>query len=74
MKNETADLIDSVPSPCVRNCCLDDQDVCMGCHRLLSEILAWHQANDAEKREILAKCRLRKLRGSPNAEETVKFS
>jgi len=50
----------SVPTPCVRNCCLDHEDVCMGCGRLLSEILAWSQASDDERREILARCRLRR--------------
>ena len=28
-----------VASPCVRNCCLDDRDVCLGCHRTLAQIL-----------------------------------
>jgi len=32
----------------------------MGCGRLLSEILAWSQASDDERREILARCRLRR--------------
>jgi len=39
-------------SPCVRNCCLDEQDVCMGCGRHINEILAWHQAS-AEEREVI---------------------
>jgi predicted Fe-S protein YdhL (DUF1289 family) len=50
---------DDVPSPCVRNCCLDHDDVCMGCYRTLSEICAWHEAPDSEKLEILIRCRLR---------------
>jgi predicted Fe-S protein YdhL (DUF1289 family) len=45
-----------VESPCVRNCCLDDSDVCMGCFRTLREICDWHSANDAQRREILARC------------------
>jgi hypothetical protein len=40
-------------SPCVRNCCLDDDDVCLGCGRRLDEILAWHSADDAGRRAIL---------------------
>ncbi|MGE0372124.1 MAG: DUF1289 domain-containing protein [Gammaproteobacteria bacterium] len=50
---------DRVPSPCVRNCCLDGHDVCMGCFRTLAEITGWNAAGEDEKREILARCRAR---------------
>ena len=43
----------TVPSPCVRNCCLDEQDVCMGCGRALSEIRDWGTADDAKRNRIL---------------------
>lgn len=42
-----------VASPCVRNCCLDETDVCLGCGRLLSEILAWRAATIAEREVML---------------------
>ncbi|GGB73399.1 DUF1289 domain-containing protein [Shewanella inventionis] len=38
-----------VETPCVRQCCLDSNDVCLGCHRSLDEILAWHSMNDQQK-------------------------
>lgn len=41
-----------VNSPCVRNCCLDQQDCCLGCGRLLSEITEWHQASHARRQQI----------------------
>lgn len=47
-------------SPCIRNCCLDEEDICMGCYRSLEEILIWHKASDDEKSEILTLCQLRK--------------
>jgi predicted Fe-S protein YdhL (DUF1289 family) len=49
-----------VPSPCVRNCCLDDDDICMGCFRSLQEIIAWGSASDDQRRRILEQARLRK--------------
>lgn len=49
-----------VASPCVRNCCLDDADVCMGCYRTLREICDWHSASDGQKREILERCETRR--------------
>lgn len=41
-----------IQSPCVRNCCLDDDDVCLGCGRTIAEITGWHQADDAAKQDI----------------------
>jgi predicted Fe-S protein YdhL (DUF1289 family) len=45
----------TVESPCVRNCCLDKQDVCLGCGRTIDEIIRWGDANDTEKILILKK-------------------
>jgi predicted Fe-S protein YdhL (DUF1289 family) len=50
---------DPLASPCVRNCCLDEQNVCMGCGRSLEEIVAWSAASADEKLAILARSRER---------------
>ena len=47
-------------SPCVRNCCLDDQDVCLGCGRTLSEIRAWSSLDRRQRAEVLERARARK--------------
>jgi predicted Fe-S protein YdhL (DUF1289 family) len=53
-------------SPCVRNCCLDDDNVCMGCGRLLEEIVQWGTASDADRNAILARSRERlRARAAP---------
>ncbi|WP_090499962.1 DUF1289 domain-containing protein [Pseudomonas borbori] len=46
-------------SPCVRRCCLDDGDMCLGCGRLLGEILEWSDADDARRRIICHCARIR---------------
>lgn len=46
-------------SPCVRSCCLDDNDICLGCGRRLDEILGWHLADAAGRESILALARQR---------------
>ena len=51
----------SVESPCVRRCCLSDDDVCLGCYRTLNDILAWMRSTDDERREI---CHLAEARAS----------
>ncbi len=42
-----------IASPCVRNCCLDKQDVCIGCGRKVKEIIRWADASDKEKQQVL---------------------
>ncbi|MBT3504919.1 MAG: DUF1289 domain-containing protein [Piscirickettsiaceae bacterium] len=42
----------SVTSPCVRNCCLDQNDICTGCGRALNEITQWSVSSDSEKKQI----------------------
>ncbi|WP_308705277.1 DUF1289 domain-containing protein [Pseudomonas sp. N040] len=36
----------------MRNCCLDDEDICVGCGRSLGEILEWYAA-DNERRQVI---------------------
>jgi uncharacterized protein len=43
----------------VRQCCLDDADVCLGCGRTLAEILAWHAADAEGRSAILARAGVR---------------
>jgi predicted Fe-S protein YdhL (DUF1289 family) len=50
----------TIPSPCVRNCCLDEQDICVGCGRTLKEIIRWGDADDFEKSDILLSAKKRK--------------
>ena len=49
----------TITSPCVRNCCLDENDVCLGCGRELQEILRWQQSTSAEREIILSTSRQR---------------
>ena len=60
MSEDTFRRTHRVESPCVRNCCLDLNDVCLGCHRTMQEICGWHEATDAERLEILERCKVRK--------------
>ena len=40
-------------SPCVRNCCLNQHDCCLGCGRHVDEIIEWHQADGGRREQIL---------------------
>jgi len=49
----------------VRHCCLDDDDVCLGCFRSLEEIKAWTLVDDRRRTEILQRAtRRRELAGA----------
>ena len=50
----------SITSPCVSNCCLDNNDMCVGCFRLMEEILIWSDSDEVQKQNILDVCAQRK--------------
>lgn len=49
-----------IASPCVRNCCLNQDDICLGCFRHLDEITGWHTMNNQQKQQVLQRCQQRK--------------
>lgn len=51
--------IDSIESPCIRNCCLDQNDICLGCFRSMTEIMAWTTVSNDEQKMILANAKKR---------------
>ena len=40
-------------SPCMGNCCLDDELTCLGCFRSLEEIKEWGVVDNQRRRIIL---------------------
>jgi len=51
--------MNDIPSPCVRNCCLDRDDICLGCSRSVDEVIEWGSASAERKLEILANVKKR---------------
>ena len=49
-------------SPCRRQCCLDDADICIGCGPTLQDILDWGAASHARRVQICQQARERQLR------------
>jgi len=49
-----------IQSPCVRNCCLDDDDICLGCFRTITEITSWSEADDNGRLNILHNAKIRR--------------
>ena len=42
-------------SPCIDVCKLDDDDVCIGCHRTWKEIINWMGYSEEERAEIMGR-------------------
>ena len=53
MVTSTTDRSISAESPCIRNCTLDHDDICLGCFRSLDDICAWGDASNEQRREML---------------------
>jgi predicted Fe-S protein YdhL (DUF1289 family) len=47
-------------SPCVRNCCLDENDICLGCFRYIDEIVTWRNFTNEEREQIVVLCQQRR--------------
>lgn len=43
----------AVPSPCIGVCMLDEDGLCMGCHRTTAEIARWLQMGDDERLHLM---------------------
>lgn len=50
----------SVEKPCIRKCCLNENDVCLGCFRTYNDMLIWNAISYTEKVRLLEKAKERK--------------
>ena len=55
-----SDIDSSAQSPCIRNCCLDDDHTCLGCFRSLEEIKEWGVVDSHRRRIILHNAKQRR--------------
>ena len=46
-------MSESVKSPCISVCAVDERDICMGCFRSVREITDWSEYSEDEKREVV---------------------
>jgi predicted Fe-S protein YdhL (DUF1289 family) len=50
----------TVTSPCVRQCCLNEADICLGCFRSLEEIKQWTLVDDNTRQHFLVNAKRRR--------------
>jgi|APIni6443716594_1056825.scaffolds.fasta_scaffold06127_3 predicted Fe-S protein YdhL (DUF1289 family) len=51
---------DSLSTPCTRNCCLNDDDICLGCFRSVNEISLWTKVDEKTRHDFLINAESRK--------------
>ena len=76
-----SDIDSSARSPCIRNCCLDDDLTCLGCFRSLEEIKEWGLVDEHRRRIILQNAKQRReayqmlgeVSGDPYVKKTAGF-
>ncbi|AZZ93430.1 DUF1289 domain-containing protein [Hahella sp. KA22] len=44
-----------VRSPCVSICALDEDEICIGCHRSVEEIAGWSRMSNEQRMDVLKK-------------------
>ncbi|MCW8821586.1 MAG: DUF1289 domain-containing protein [Sulfurovum sp.] len=42
-----------INKPCIKQCCLNEKDICLGCFRSFDDMLRWNKANIEEKKEMM---------------------
>ena len=45
----------AILTPCTGVCTLDEQGLCLGCHRSAAEITRWVQMDDEERRRLMGR-------------------
>jgi predicted Fe-S protein YdhL (DUF1289 family) len=63
-KSITTSSDEIIESPCIRQCTLDEKDVCVGCYRTLQDILNWQASTQEQKVDIVAKSKQRKQKNT----------
>ncbi len=50
---------DTVKSPCISVCVLNEEDICEGCYRSVEEITEWSRLDNDAKRQVMQSVRER---------------
>lgn len=51
----------TILSPCVRQCCLNENDICLGCFRSMEEICQWTQVDNQTRQQIIHNAEQRRI-------------
>jgi len=46
-------MLVTIEKPCIKKCCLNEDDICLGCFRTLDDMRCWHTSSLDEKVKML---------------------
>jgi len=52
-----------VLSPCISECQLDEDSICLGCYRTIDEIISWRNLDKADRLKAVDAANERRLKG-----------
>ena len=50
----------NIHKPCMKKCCLNEDDICLGCFRTFNDMLMWNKASIEDKEIMLQKAGMRR--------------
>ena len=50
----------NIDKPCIRRCCLNEEEICLGCFRSFDDMCKWNKASREEKQQMLTVAEQRK--------------
>ncbi len=56
----------TIKNPCIHVCTLDEEKICIGCHRSAEEIRGWFTMTDEQKLTVLANSNERRRKKDAN--------
>lgn len=59
-----------INKPCIKQCCLNEEEICLGCFRTFNDMCLWNKSSIEEKKEMMQRAERRKIenaiRSSPS--------
>lgn len=53
--------MEDINKPCIRRCCLNEEDICLGCFRSFNDMRLWNKASIEEKEGMMQIAETRKM-------------
>lgn len=50
-----------INKPCIKKCCLNEEEICLGCFRTFNDMRLWNKASIEEKKEMMEIAERRKI-------------
>jgi hypothetical protein len=63
-----------INKPCIKQCCLNEEEICLGCFRTFNDMRLWNKASIEEKKEMMRIAEGRKIEHAIRSRSSKKRS